>query len=344
MIGGGFAGSCIARSLEKVYDIEVTLIDSKEYFEFTPGILRTIVDPTHVKKIQICHKDYLKKSKIIIGDVTEISKKEVTVNKKKIKFDYLAICSGSDYSSPIKDKDVIVATRSKHLSDNYNKLCKAKKVLIVGGGLVGVELAAEILDHYDDKEITLVHSGKNIMARNHERSASYAESFLENRGVKILRDLKMTRKSGKSKYLTNNKKKSIEADIAFLCTGIIPQYKFMKKNFKKSLNKNNQIEVNEFLQVKGQENIFAAGDITSVVEEKTAQNAQRQSDIVVKNILRLDSKEKLNKYKSKKTTLVISLGKSKGIFESKDMVITGGIPSFMKRFIEWKEMFKFKIY
>ena len=60
VIGGGFAGAYIARHLEK--DFDVTLIDTKDYFEFTPGILRTIVFPKHMKRIQVLHTHYLHKS------------------------------------------------------------------------------------------------------------------------------------------------------------------------------------------------------------------------------------------------------------------------------------------
>ncbi len=38
------------------------------------------------------------------------------------------------------------------------KFRRAKKVLLIGGGIVGVELAAEIATHCKDKEVTLVHS------------------------------------------------------------------------------------------------------------------------------------------------------------------------------------------
>src|SRR3989338_1455974 len=96
VIGGGFAGSLIARKLQK--DFEVTLIDTKPYFEFTPGILRTIVEPEHYKSIQVGHKDYLK-AKIIVGHVKKIEEDFVHVDGKKLPYDYLAICSGSRYNA-----------------------------------------------------------------------------------------------------------------------------------------------------------------------------------------------------------------------------------------------------
>ena len=43
IIGGGFAGSVCAKKLEQ--DFKVTLVDTEDYFEFTPSILRLAVSP-----------------------------------------------------------------------------------------------------------------------------------------------------------------------------------------------------------------------------------------------------------------------------------------------------------
>ena len=61
IVGGGFAGSHVAKSLEKYFD--VFLIDTKDYFEFTPGVLRAIVEPLHIRNIQVLHNHYLKWAK-----------------------------------------------------------------------------------------------------------------------------------------------------------------------------------------------------------------------------------------------------------------------------------------
>ena len=60
IIGGGFAGAYAAKHLEN--DFNVTLIDGKDYFEFTPSVLRTIVEPTHIKKIQVLHTHYFQQA------------------------------------------------------------------------------------------------------------------------------------------------------------------------------------------------------------------------------------------------------------------------------------------
>ena len=132
--------------------------------------------------------------------------------------------------------------------------------------------------------------------------------------------------------------------MAFLCTGIKPNFEFMKKNFNDKLNEKNQIKVNKYLQVEGIKNIFAAGDVNDRLVEKTAQNAEIQAKAVVKNIIALERNQKLMEYESKKTPLVISLGKWDGIFAFKGFVFTGIVPGLMKSIIEWKEMLKLKIF
>jgi NADH dehydrogenase FAD-containing subunit len=120
IIGGGFAGSIVAKLLESRFN--VVLIDTKSFFEFTPSVLRTIVVPNHIKKIQIPHRSYLKKSKIIVGEVSEVSDKFVKIRGKKISFDYLIVTSGSSYSLPIKEKNIVNTARVSHLKKCYNKL------------------------------------------------------------------------------------------------------------------------------------------------------------------------------------------------------------------------------
>lgn len=339
IIGGGFAGSHVAKELEGKF--EVTLIDTKNYFEFTPGILRTIIDPEHIKKIQVQHTDYLKKAKIVLGEVTEVNGEEIKIKDESYEYNYLVICSGSGYNSPIKEQNLIITTRANNLGNCFSKLEKAKKVLIIGGGLVGVELAAEICDKYRNKEIIMVHSRERLIIRNEIRSSDYAKKYLKEKGVKIIYNEKLI-SSTKNEYLTNKGRK-IKADIAFLCTGIRPNSGFMEKNLSKYLDKKGFIKVNDYLQLKGKENIFIVGDVNNIEQEKTAQNAEEQAKITVKNIMLKENGESFVKYKLKKSPLVISLGKYNGIFEWKNIVITGFVPAAMKYLIEKIVMRKLKL-
>lgn len=348
VIGGGFTGALIAKTLENQGLFNVTLIDTKNYFEFTPSILRTIVEPSHIKKIQVIHSHYLHKTKIIIGEVYLASEKEVRIkcrgnSKKIIDFDYLVISSGSGYNLPMKEKNIVISTRANTLRDYHEKLSKSKDVLIIGGGLVGVELASEILEHYEGKgkRITIVHAKEDLIERNPRKAKEYAEKFLKNKGASIIFNERVVKSDKKGIFITNTGRK-IKTDMAFLCTGIKPNFEFLKDNFSSSLNKRNQVNVNSYLQLKKNKNIFSAGDINSIKEEKTAQNAEAQAEVVVRNLINMEMGKPLCKYESKPRVMVISLGKRNGILTYKNFVMTGIIPGILKGLIEKKTMFKYK--
>jgi len=346
IIGGGFTGTHCTKNLEKNKNFQVTLIDNKNYFEYTPSVLRTILEPDHVNDIQKKHSSYLENTKIINDEVKELSKTfAITKKGKKIEFDYAIISSGSGYASPIKEEGLIPAARAKELVMYHNQLEEAKKVLIIGGGLVGVELAAEICTHYDDKDITIVHSHSELMERNNPKTRRYAEKFLNKHNVKMIFNERVKGAEGpcgKRKRFITNKGNKITADFSFITVGIVPHYEFMEKNFEKLLNKRNHVIVNEHLQLNDFPNIFVGGDITGIAEEKTAQTAEKHAEIIFHNLKNLESAKPLIKYKSKKRTMVISLGKYDGIVEKGNLVITGKAAALLKWGIERKTMRKYK--
>ena len=336
VIGGGFAGTTIARELEG--NCSVTLIDKDSFFEYTPGILRVLVEPKHYQKLHAKHKDCLKKSKIIIGNVKEIGNNFILTDKRKINYDYLAIASGSSYNSPIKEEDIFFAARLKNLLEANRKIEKSKKIIIVGGGLVGVELVAELATHYKNKEITLIHSGPKLLERNNSKTSNYVKGFIEKNNVKIIFNEKIIKNDKKN--LIGESTKSYYYDLVFFTVGIKPNTDFMINDFSNLISKG--IIVNDYLQIPTKPNIFVAGDVSNIIEEKTAQNAEIHGKVVAKNILALIKGNEMEKYKSKKRLMVISLGKYCGIIEYKGFVLTGFIPAILKSFIEKMVMYKFR--
>ncbi len=338
IVGGGFAGAYCAKKLEK--DFDVILIDTKDYFEFTPSVLRTIVKPAHIRKIQVLHSRYLHRAKLVREEVNLITKENVKTKSKTIFYDYLIIASGSTYHCPIKEKNIIIATRANELRNYADKLRAAEKVLIIGGGLVGVELAAEIVTAYPLKKVTIVHSKEELIERNPAKARAYAQRFLEKHGVQFVFRERVIKHRAEI-YFTDRGRK-LSSDLAFLCTGIIPNYKYLEGYCSTSLNERHNLCVNSHLQVQSYSHVFAAGDITSIAEEKTAQNAEKQAEIVVKNIYHEENGELLEEYISGFGAIVISLGKLNGILIYKNKVWKGIIPGILKSMIEWKTMRRYR--
>lgn len=337
IIGGGFAGTFLARSLAS--DAEVTLIDTKPFFEFTPGILRTLVEPTHMRTIQRAYVSFLKKVTFIHGQVTSLTPRAIFLGNKRIPFDYCVIASGSRYKAPIKEQNVVLASRAHHLHAFHERMVKANEVVIAGGGLAGVELAGEIVTHYPAIHVSLVHSHERLLPAHALATSRYAEHFLRSRNVTLLFNERLEKVRGTNIRLRSGKQ--LSADLVCFCTGIVPNTDFVPSSWK---TKKGHVITNRFLQVPQAPSLFVAGDANSIAEEKTAQHAERQATTVLHNLrVLLRGEDTLRTYThQKESPLLISLGKYDGIFEYKQFVITGFIPAFLKWAVEKREMWKLR--
>lgn len=330
IVGGGFAGSRIAKRLEREFD--VTLIDDKGFFEFTPGILRTLVDPTHLRAIQVRHAQYLRRTRIVTGCATRIDGRMVVVGRRTVPYDYLVIATGFRYSLPFKQANIVSSSRADLLRRHHGALLRARRVLIIGGGLVGVELAGEILDRHPEKEVVICHAAARPIQRNNERAIRYVERRLAGRTEFIAGE----RIVPGGRTFRTDKGRVIKADIAFLCTGIQANAEHLRPFLDSSLNGRNQLVVDPFLQVRP--GIFAAGDITAINEEKTAQNAEAHADLVIGNIRRLEAGRPLVAYRPNDRPLLISLGRWDGLFVWGSFSFGGLLPALLKGFVEWRVM------
>jgi len=202
-----------------------------------------------------------------------------------------------------------------------------------------VELAAEIIEHFPTKDLTLVHSNQQLMHRSPQRAIKYAESYFMRNGVRLVMGQRVVAHEGS--FFATDKGTLIEADLAFVCTGNIPNSDFMQQScFADKLNPNGFVQVNDFLQLNGYRNIFVAGDITDIPqeEEKLCQTAGAEVSVVIKNLECMLGNAPLHKYIPAKCPMLISLGKVDGILTYRGFALTGFLPAVMKEFVEWKEM------
>jgi len=106
VIGGSFAGLCVARDLKS--EFMVTIVDAKEFFEYTPGILRAYVKPAHFDALSFTLQPVVEDRmgcKLIWGEVKELDGAERTAKIKTIYgaeceticFDYCLICAGCNF-------------------------------------------------------------------------------------------------------------------------------------------------------------------------------------------------------------------------------------------------------
>eukprot|EP01027_Heterolobosea_sp_BB2_P013196 GEZU01019053.1.p1 GENE.GEZU01019053.1~~GEZU01019053.1.p1 ORF type:complete len:173 (-),score=70.04 GEZU01019053.1:339-857(-) len=141
----------------------------------------------------------------------------------------------------------------------------------------------------------------------------------------------------------------IKSDVILGCIGFTPNTQCFEPHFSHLLDPHNQVKVNSFMQVGNMKNVFAAGDIVDIKEEKLAQNAKLHAEVIIANIRRLSQNQNPNnnnnvelvEYKPGERVLIVSLGPKKAVMIKNDKVLfESAIVSKVKNLIEYNEMRK----
>ncbi|CDH54154.1 pyridine nucleotide-disulfide oxidoreductasefamily protein [Lichtheimia corymbifera JMRC:FSU:9682] len=301
IVGGGFTGFTVASILDPMPLFHVTVIDTKDSFEYTPGIIKKLVNPEESSSMRVRHDSYVKNGRVLIGFASNVNDdvKSLQVNGETVDFDYLVVATGSSYSSQLKSTDMSVLYRITGLEQVNAELINARRILIVGGGLVGCELASEIAlrtfpGKYPRKEITLVESHDKIIRRTDDYQRERAMDYLQNLGIEVICndrivDLEGTENGGN--YLGASGRIYSGYDKVFMATGTRPNSQILQNSgeLDACVDSWGRIMVKPSLQIDHYKcpHIFAGGDVTNVIEEKTGYAATLAGVCIARNICRL---------------------------------------------------------
>jgi len=226
------------------------------------------------------------------------------------------------------------------LKTSTGELASSKKVLIIGGGPTGIELAGEIATTQKDKNITIITSGKGLLSNRtdlNEKLAINLQGQLEKLGVECIFDERVDfscfgEQAWKDRYLLGpiqvktEKGREIDADLVFFCQGSYINYSAYAETLEKSMNKNGELRVNEFNQVEGHEKIFAIGDCCDA-DHKMAFCAAEQGTLVANNIIAHIEKRQMKKRSKSLQVMSVPLGTNGGAGQLPIFGVVGPLPT-----------------
>ena len=372
IIGAGFAGLTAQRTICEYGDeFDVTVIDMKNYFEYTPGILRSFVNPKHITRLT--GKIPSKRNKFIFGEVIGFKRGEPTgeltvklIDKSTgatkrtsndveevihVPYDYLLIGSGSSYEQPIKPQkyETTLQIRKKTIESEYNKIQKAKAILIIGGGPVGVELAGEILTQFPNKNVIITDMAKTICPSFPKASVDYMTSWLIEHNCELILGTPIGGTFPNGLLIDENgctlsNDQRINADLVYKCMGFKATAEFMKTDLGTKHFKGNSLIVDDQLRVLETSNVFGMGDCmihSKSNDIKLGHTAEINAHLVVENIVRLSNNEKLLSYPEGVVNnnhvphiYCVSLGEFDGSLCFNNFIINGKIAALMKHILE----------
>ncbi len=356
ILGSGFGGTYTARHLRRLTrhrnDVEVTLVSRDNYFLMTPLLFEAgsgVLEPRHavnplrpllkgVRFVKAVVKGLDFEKKVVH---TEFSEDE----NHDIEYDHLVIAlggvtntsivPGSDNAMRFKTLADAILLRN-HVIELFERADvepdpKRKQALltfvIVGAGLVGVELIGELdefLDHLSesyphiDREqirLELIEAGPKILPELEPELGEYAKNVYIKRGINVrvgtpVKEIEPTRI-----HLPDGT--TIDSHTIVVATGVAPNP--LLKDIAVEKDKKGRIVTEPTMRVKDRPELWALGDSASIPDPQgkpyppLAQHAIREARVLAHNILAAIDNQPLKPFVYQSLGTLASLGHFKGV-------------------------------
>jgi len=300
VIGGGPGGVRVCLNLQDKFD--VTLVEPRDAFYFVIGFPRALVEPGFGQRLLWPYGELFQggRTKVVRQRAESINAatNELTLaDGTVLPFDFAVIAVGSQNRAALKSdallERIAVLAAIEALAARVRV---ARRVVVIGGGAVGLESAGEIASAQPNTKVILVHRGKRPL--EHAKSLPGVPTFSDKFFAQLDETLKqlpnLTIRLNESVVdaeaaVGNNDKRSVslasgaviaDVDVVLWATGpdienpIIAPFAHTKQG----------LVVNAHMQLESHSNIFAVGDIVDTHEAKMSAYANQHGELVASNI------------------------------------------------------------
>jgi len=293
IVGGGFGGLKLARSLSNKKGIDVTLLDKVNYHQFQPLFYQVATAGLDASNISFPLRKVFHDNKNVtvrLGTLKEVvpAENKIVTDLGDMEYDVLVLATGADtnffgntelmkYAFPMKSSWEALQLRYKIIK-NFEDATVAKPddmqkyltIVIVGGGPTGVELSGAIAEmkrdvlhkdypdlDFSKMKIYLVESSPRTLAAMSEKSSADSRRYLERLGVTVMTGNVVKGYDGSTVTLQDGT--TIHANTVIWAAGV-------KGNVPPGVSpdlivKGNRIKVDRYNKVEGTSNIYAVGDL-----------------------------------------------------------------------------------
>lgn len=271
----------------------------------------------------------------------------------EIAFDSAIIATGSSYAFPCRTTgEESIAEVSKTFKELQKQVADSKRILIVGGGPTGIEMAGELQFNHPDLLITLCHSGASFYPEpewNKKLGASLLRQ-LQAKGVDVIFNARVDTQGLKTGPIPSQSftagGRTFEAgtfshlalapiltcpDFLYIAYGCTPNSSVATTLGPDLLDDASRIKVLPTLQLPSFPHIFAIGDVNDVPETKLSVNAQGQVPTIVKNVVELlKGKPATKQHKPAAAISLVTVGPNGGAGQVFGFVVGAWLSSTLK--------------
>jgi NADH:quinone reductase (non-electrogenic) len=373
IVGGGFGGIALAKKLSKK-EAQVVLLDKHNYHNFQPLLYQVStggLEPDSIaypiRKVLQGYPNFFFR----LAQVQEVKTdtKRIRTNIGEIFYDYLVVATGSETNffgnKGIESKGMAMKTIPQSLNlrslilenfeqalltDDLHERDALMNFVIVGGGPTGVELAGALAEikkgilpkDYPDldtrrAQINLVQGGDRILPAMSQQASEKAEKFLEELGVNVWKNIRVTDYDGKR--VTTNTKTIFDAETLVWAAGV-KAVGLKGLDAEGFLCRGNRLRVDEFHQIVGLEDVFAIGDVAQMATEEfphghpmMAQPAIQQGRNLGDNLVRLIENKPMKPFTYKDKGSMATVGRNKAVVDMPKFRFQGVFAWFVWMFV-----------
>ncbi len=210
-------------------------------------------------------------------EVTGITprQKQIQTSKGTYSYDKLILATGAKtVIPPIKGLKEAGNWSALRTLEDFDKVMKkggikdANNVAVLGGGLIGVELAENLAAM--GKSVTLIEAGPQILPQWDWEFSFHAAQVLQEKGLKLIEATLMNEvsvKNGAITHFTTSTGLQFKTEYLMICAGIRPNTNLLISCGAKAIG-NGALIVNDKMHT-SLPHIYAAGDCASIVNLQT---------------------------------------------------------------------------
>jgi len=283
IIGNGISGVTLARHIRKNSDKQISIVSAEsEYFFSRTALMYVYMGHLKFEHTQPYEPWFWEKNRIqlkkgLVNTIDVNNKQLIFSNGETILYDKLVLATGSKpnkFGWPGQDLKGVMGMYHKQDLENLekyapnNKVCK--RAVIVGGGLIGIELA-EMLHSRNIPVTFLVRESSFWNGVLPDMESEMINSHIKENHIDLrlntnLKEIKSDENGHVRSIIIEETGEEIDCDVVGLTTGVSPNIDFVKNS---GVETNRGILVNRFLETNVKD-IYAIGDCAE--QRKAIQN------------------------------------------------------------------------
>ena len=372
IVGGGFAGVPAARKLERLLrawtKVEIVLVSRANFFVITPLLFEACSGTLELRHCAQPIRPALKRTQFVEATVTSIDAARQVVHvmaeglESELPYDHLIVALGSSTNMkliPGSEAAFTFKTMAdalvlrNHFIEQLERADAATDAslrrryltfVVIGGGLVGVELLGELTAFADnvlrfyprikreEMHFHLFEATPRILPEIDQKLATIAMKVLTRRGADIRASTPVRKIEAERVHIDGE---TIDASTVILAAGIVPSVAASRIDV--AHDAKGRIAVDAAMRSTSHPSVWALGDCASIPSPDgkpypaLAQHAVREAKQVARNVAAVIRGDEPKAFVFRTLGTMAALGHSRAVAEVMGVQLTGFIAWWFRR-------------